>query len=57
MAGGAGSDFWVMEGVPLKPELAKIYDMPERRIEIPRYSSGTASISCSCWQVTSHPRQ
>jgi uncharacterized protein (TIGR03435 family) len=35
MAGGAGSDFWIMEGVPLTPVLAKIYDMPEHRIEIP----------------------
>lgn len=35
MAGGAGTDFWIMKGVPLRPVLAKIYDVPDRRIEMP----------------------
>jgi uncharacterized protein (TIGR03435 family) len=34
-AGGAGSDFWTMEGVPLRAVLSKIYDTPDRRIELP----------------------
>jgi hypothetical protein len=34
-SGGAGSDFWTMEGVPLRPLLSKIYDTAERRIELP----------------------
>jgi len=33
-SGGSGPDYWVMEGVPLRPVLAKLYDMPETRIDL-----------------------
>jgi uncharacterized protein (TIGR03435 family) len=33
--GGSGPDYWVIEGAPLKPVLARLYDMPETRIDVP----------------------
>ena len=34
-SGGNGPDYWVIEGAPLKPVLARLYDVPETRIEVP----------------------
>jgi uncharacterized protein (TIGR03435 family) len=33
-SGGSGPDFWVIEGAPLGPMLATLYDMPETRIDL-----------------------
>jgi uncharacterized protein (TIGR03435 family) len=33
-SGGSGPDYWVIEGVPLRPVLAKLYDVPETRIDL-----------------------
>jgi uncharacterized protein (TIGR03435 family) len=34
-SGGSGPDYWVIEGAPLKPVLATLYDVPETRIDLP----------------------
>jgi uncharacterized protein (TIGR03435 family) len=34
-SGGSGPDYWVIEGAPLKPVLARLYDVPETRIDVP----------------------
>jgi uncharacterized protein (TIGR03435 family) len=34
-SGGSGPDYWVIEGAPLKPVVARLYDVPETRIEVP----------------------
>jgi uncharacterized protein (TIGR03435 family) len=34
-SGGSGPDFWVIEGAPLKPVLARLYDVPDTRIDVP----------------------
>ena len=34
-SGGSGPDYWVIEGAPLKPVLARLYDMPDTRIDVP----------------------
>jgi uncharacterized protein (TIGR03435 family) len=33
-SGGSGLDYWVIEGAPLGPVLATLYDMPETRIDL-----------------------
>src|SRR6185295_9329847 len=33
-AGGSGPDYWVIEGAPLRPVLATLYDISERRIDV-----------------------
>jgi len=33
-AGGSGPDYWVIEGAPLRPVLANLYDISERRIDL-----------------------
>jgi hypothetical protein len=33
-SGGSGPDYWVIEGAPLGPMLATLYDMPETRIDL-----------------------
>jgi uncharacterized protein (TIGR03435 family) len=33
-SGGSGPDYWVIEGAPLKPVLARLYDLPETRIDV-----------------------
>jgi uncharacterized protein (TIGR03435 family) len=33
-AGGSGPDYWVIEGAPLRPVLARLYDISERRIDL-----------------------
>jgi uncharacterized protein (TIGR03435 family) len=33
-SGGSGPDFWVIEGAPLRPVLAKLYDVAETRIDL-----------------------
>ena len=33
-AGGSGPDYWVIEGAPLRPVLANLYDIPEARIDL-----------------------
>ncbi len=34
-SGGSGPDYWVIEGAPLSPVLAKLYDISETRIDLP----------------------
>ena len=34
-SGGSGPDYWVLQNVPLRPVLARLYDVPESRIELP----------------------
>ena len=34
-SGGCGSDFWVIEGVRLAPVIARLFDVPETRVELP----------------------
>jgi uncharacterized protein (TIGR03435 family) len=33
-AGGSGPDYWVIEGAPLRPILATLYDISDRRIDL-----------------------
>jgi uncharacterized protein (TIGR03435 family) len=33
-SGGSGRDYWVIEGAPLGPVLANLYDVPETRIDL-----------------------
>ena len=33
-AGGSGPDYWVIEGAPLRPVLANLYDISEKRIDV-----------------------
>ena len=33
-SGGSGPDYWVIEGAPLGPVLATLYDIPETRIDL-----------------------
>ena len=33
-AGGSGPDYWVIEGAPLRPVLANLYDISDRRIDL-----------------------
>jgi uncharacterized protein (TIGR03435 family) len=35
LSGGCGSDFWVIEGAPLAPVIARLWNVPERDVEIP----------------------
>ena len=34
-SGGCGSDFWTIEGARLKPVIARLYDVPETRVDLP----------------------
>jgi uncharacterized protein (TIGR03435 family) len=35
VSGGCGPDFWTIEGTPLKPVIARLWNVPETRVDLP----------------------